>query len=57
MVERLSVIQEILNSYAITIDKEGASLSLTDFRKKPRICSNISGLGFGIVPVSKPAGK
>ena len=37
MVERLSVIQKFLNSYAITIDKEGASLSLTDLetsRKK-----------------------
>ena len=36
MVERLSVIQKFLNSYAITIDKEGASLSLTDLEKLPR---------------------
>ena len=36
MVERLSVIQKFLNSYAITIDKEGVSLSLTDLEKIPR---------------------
>ena len=35
MVERLSVIQRFLNSYAITIDKEGGSLSLTDLEKLP----------------------
>mgnify|MGYP000152272679 CR=1 FL=1 len=36
MVERLSVIQKFLNSYAITIDKEAVSLSLTDLEKLPR---------------------
>ena len=53
MVERLSVIQKFLNSYAITIDKEGASLSLTDLEKLPRefVQNYLANLRL------KPAGK
>ena len=53
MVERLSVIQKFLNSYAITIDKEGGSLSLTDLEKLPRefVQNYLANLRL------KPAGK
>ena len=53
MVERLSVIQKFLNSYAITIDKEGVSLSLTDLEKLPRefVQNYLANLRL------KPAGK
>ena len=53
MVERLSVIQKFLNSYAITIDKEGVSLSLTDLEKIPRefVQNYLANLRL------KPAGK
>ena len=44
MVERLSVIQKFLNSYAITIDKRGCLPIIERLRKiTTRICSKLFG--------------